>query len=193
MSFSAFLLKIARVYLAWSRVQLWHLRGAKQVLVWALLLSMGMGAGYWPLPAQAQVQAQKGPSASAAQKAQSRRTTARAAGLSSAQIEAQLHAIYAAIANADNRQALHLAEQLTRTQPNFQLGQMLYADLLLAQTRPVAIPGSAPEALTRAAPACNRVSASTGRRRPAGLSSRRSPGGGNRAAEIRVSPLTGRT
>lgn len=152
MSFSAFLLKIARVYLAWSRVQLWHLRGAKQVLVWALLLSMGMWAGYWPLPAQAQVQAQKGPSASAAQKAQSRRTTARAAGLSSAQIEAQLHAIYAAIANADNRQALHLAEQLTRTQPNFQLGQMLYADLLLAQTRPVAIPGSAPEALTRAAP-----------------------------------------
>jgi murein L,D-transpeptidase YafK len=47
---------------------------------------------------------------------------------------------------------LHLAEQLTRAQPNFQLGQMLYADLLLAQTRPVALPGSAPEVLSRAAP-----------------------------------------
>jgi lipoprotein-anchoring transpeptidase ErfK/SrfK len=74
------------------------------------------------------------------------------AGFSSAQIETQLHAIYTAIGNADNRKALHLAEQLTRAQPNFQLGQMLYADLLLAQTRPVALPGSAPEVLSRAAP-----------------------------------------
>ena len=79
-----------------------------------------------------------------------RRTVA--AGLNSTQIETQLQAIYAAIAAANNRQALQLAEQLTRTQPNFQLGHMLYADLLLAQTRPVAMPGSAPEALTRAAP-----------------------------------------
>ena len=83
-------------------------------------------------------------------KAVPRRTVA--AGLNSTQIETQLQAIYAAIAAANNRQALQLAEQLTRTQPNFQLGHMLYADLLLAQTRPVAMPGSAPEALTRAAP-----------------------------------------
>ncbi len=76
----------------------------------------------------------------------------RSTGLHGVQVEAQLQAIYAAIATADNRQALRLAEQLTRSQPNFQLGQMLYADLLLAQTRPVAVPGSAPEALTRAAP-----------------------------------------
>jgi L,D-transpeptidase YnhG len=73
-------------------------------------------------------------------------------GLSSARIEQQLQAIYLAIGQADNRSALALAEDLTRTQPNFQLGHMLYADLLLAQTRPVALPGSAPEALTRAAP-----------------------------------------
>jgi murein L,D-transpeptidase YafK len=73
-------------------------------------------------------------------------------GLSSARIEQQLQAIYLAIGQADNRSALALAEDLTRKQPNFQLGHMLYADLLLAQTRPVALPGSAPEALTRAAP-----------------------------------------
>jgi hypothetical protein len=72
--------------------------------------------------------------------------------LGSAQIETQLNGIYQAISQEDNRTALHLAERLTHTQPNFQLGQMLYADLLLAQTRPVAMPGSAPEALSRAAP-----------------------------------------
>ena len=75
-----------------------------------------------------------------------------ATGLSTAEIEMRLQAIYTAIAHADNRRALDLAEQLTRAQPNFQLGQMLYADLLLAQTRPVAMPGSAPESLNRAAP-----------------------------------------
>jgi len=73
-------------------------------------------------------------------------------GLSSQQIDERLLGIYHAIAEAKNREALALAEKLTQIQPNFQLGQMLYADLLLAQTRPVAMPGSAPEALTRDAP-----------------------------------------
>ena len=73
-------------------------------------------------------------------------------GMSGQQIEARLLDIYQLIDQAQNRPALALAEKLVRQQPNFQLGQMLYADLLLAQTRPVAIPGSAPEALSRAAP-----------------------------------------
>ncbi len=78
--------------------------------------------------------------------------TVAAQGIDSAQMEARLAEIYTAIAEARSRDALNLAERLSQEQPNFQLGQMLYADLLLAQTRPVAVPGSAPEALTRAAP-----------------------------------------
>lgn len=75
-----------------------------------------------------------------------------AQSFSTERMETRLDAIYLAISEGRNRDALALAEQLTKEQPNFQLAQMLYADLLLAQTRPVAVPGSAPEALSRSAP-----------------------------------------
>lgn len=110
-------------------------RSSKFLLAFALIFTL--------LTAQA-----KDPQAAGATSKDQRYTK----GLSGHQIEARLLEIYQHIDRTQNRQALALAEKLVQQQPNFQLGQLLYADLLLAQTRPVAIPGSAPEALSRAAP-----------------------------------------
>lgn len=69
-----------------------------------------------------------------------------------ADAEARLQEVYLLISQARNRDALVKAENLVRDFPHFQLGQLVYADLLQAQYKPVAVLGSAPEAITRAAP-----------------------------------------
>lgn len=66
--------------------------------------------------------------------------------------ESRLQEVYVLISQARNRDALVKAEELVRDFPHFQLGQLVYADLLQSQYRPVAILGSAPEVITRAAP-----------------------------------------
>lgn len=70
----------------------------------------------------------------------------------SAHVEARLQEVYTLISQANNRAALAKAEALVKEYPHFQLGQLVYADLLQAQYKPVAVLGSAPEAITRAAP-----------------------------------------
>lgn len=60
--------------------------------------------------------------------------------------EARLVAIYRLIGNSQARQALPLAEQLVKDHPDFQLAQLTYGDLLLAQTRTIRLPGDMGEA-----------------------------------------------
>lgn len=67
-------------------------------------------------------------------------------------VEGRLQEVYVLISQARNRDALQKAEALVKDYPHFQLGQLVYADLLQAQYKPVAVLGSAPEAITRAAP-----------------------------------------
>lgn len=61
------------------------------------------------------------------------------------QAEARLIEIYKLIGQAQSRQALAKAEALVRDHPNFQLAQLVYGDLLTAQTRPVRTLGDVPE------------------------------------------------
>lgn len=77
---------------------------------------------------------------------------AQTGGLTSADAETRLQEVYTLIGQARNRDALAKAEALVQDFPHFQLGQLVYADLLQAQYKPVAVLGSAPEAITRAAP-----------------------------------------
>ncbi|WP_240919270.1 murein L,D-transpeptidase family protein [Acidovorax sp. HDW3] len=64
--------------------------------------------------------------------------------------EARLIAIYQHIGQGQMRQALQLAERLARSHPHFQLAQLLYADLLLAQLPPERAAADRPEASARA-------------------------------------------
>ncbi|PKO63123.1 MAG: hypothetical protein CVU24_00560 [Betaproteobacteria bacterium HGW-Betaproteobacteria-18] len=57
-------------------------------------------------------------------------------GMSPASPEARLIEVYRAIGRGNRRRALALAEALTRSVPNFQLGQLVYGDLLLASAGP---------------------------------------------------------
>jgi murein L,D-transpeptidase YafK len=68
------------------------------------------------------------------------------ATLQSAQVqaEARLFEIYALIGKAQNRDALAKASSLIAEQPNFQLAQLVYGDLLAAQTRPLKTVGDVP-------------------------------------------------
>lgn len=65
--------------------------------------------------------------------------------------EARLIAIYKLIGQGKHRQALADAETLVKRYPNFQLAQLVYGDLLSAQTRALRTMGDAPEAMVRAA------------------------------------------
>ena len=67
------------------------------------------------------------------------------------QAEAQLIDIYKLIGQAKTRQALPLAERLVREQPNFQLAQLVYGDLLTAQLGPVRAMGNVPDTTAKAA------------------------------------------
>lgn len=53
------------------------------------------------------------------------------------QAEAQLIEVYQLIGNGEHRQALAKAESLVKDNPNFQLAQLVYGDLLSLQVRPV--------------------------------------------------------
>ncbi len=68
------------------------------------------------------------------------------------QAEARLIQVYQLIGQGKTREALKLAEQLVRSHPNFALAQLVYGDLLVAQTQPVRALGDVPEAAVRAAP-----------------------------------------
>lgn len=60
--------------------------------------------------------------------------------------EAKLIHIYQLIGAGKNRQALAESEQLLKTQPNFQLAQLVHGDLLSSFVRPVRGPGDVPNA-----------------------------------------------
>ena len=63
--------------------------------------------------------------------------------------EARLIAIYKLVGRAETRQALAQADLLVREHPNFQLAQLVYGDLLSAQTRPVRMVGDVPDTAAR--------------------------------------------
>ncbi len=104
---------------------------------------------------------QKSPTASRTSAAESPKTPLRkpqraAGGKAKAdtrggQAEARLIDIYKLIGQARTREALPLAESLVRDNPNFQLAQLVYGDLLTAQLRPVRNLGDVPDTTARAA------------------------------------------
>lgn len=63
--------------------------------------------------------------------------------------EARLLEVYRLIGQADSRQALAKAQSLVEDHPNFQLAQLVYGDLLSAQTRPLRAVGDVPEGAAR--------------------------------------------
>jgi L,D-transpeptidase YnhG len=63
--------------------------------------------------------------------------------------EARLIAIYKLMGQAQNREALAKATELVNDVPHFQLAQLVYGDLLSAQTRPVKVFGDVPEISAR--------------------------------------------
>jgi len=68
------------------------------------------------------------------------------------QAEARLLDIYRLIGSGQMRQALNQAQGLVDDVPNFQLAQLVYADLLSAQTAPLRSFGAAPGHITSFAP-----------------------------------------
>ena len=66
--------------------------------------------------------------------------------------EARLIEIYRLIGKAQTRAALARAEALVKDHPNFGLAQLVYGDLLTAQTRPVRAFGDVPDSAVRSAP-----------------------------------------
>lgn len=66
--------------------------------------------------------------------------------------EARLLEIYRLIGTGQGKLALKKAQTLVEEVPNFQLAQLVYGDLLLAQTAPLKAMGSAPADLTERAP-----------------------------------------
>ena len=65
--------------------------------------------------------------------------------------EARLIEIYKLVGAAQGRKALAKAEALVRDHPNFQLAQLAYGDLLMAQAAPVRAVGDVPDTAARAA------------------------------------------
>jgi L,D-transpeptidase YnhG len=63
--------------------------------------------------------------------------------------EARLLEVYRLIGQANSRQALAKAQSLVEDHPNFQLAQLVYGDLLSAQTRPLRAVGDVPEGAAR--------------------------------------------
>ncbi len=67
------------------------------------------------------------------------------------QAEARLIEVYRLIGSAEMREALAKAESLVGDHPTFQLAQLVYGDLLSAQTRPVRMLGDVPDTTAKAA------------------------------------------
>lgn len=66
--------------------------------------------------------------------------------------EARLIEVYKLIGEGAGREALSKAQQLVSDVPNFQLAQLVYGDLLMAQTEAIGTMGNAPNALAERAP-----------------------------------------
>lgn len=64
--------------------------------------------------------------------------------------EARLVGIYRLMANANGKQALTQARQLVTDYPQFQLAQLVYADLMMGRTRPLQTLGDAPPDVAQA-------------------------------------------
>ena len=90
-----------------------------------------------------------GAGAAAAASSHSKKKAAAAQGL---QAEARLLQIYQQIGQGQTRPALAAAEKLVAEHPNFALAQLVYGDLLVAQTKGIRAVGDVPEATVRAAP-----------------------------------------
>jgi L,D-transpeptidase YnhG len=67
------------------------------------------------------------------------------------QAETRLIEVYRLIGDARMREALAKAQSLVGDHPNFQLAQLVYGDLLSAQTRPVRMLGDVPDTTAKAA------------------------------------------
>lgn len=65
--------------------------------------------------------------------------------------ESKLIEIYKMIGNSQSKQALKHAQQLTTDYPNFQLGHLVYGDLLLLQSKPIQTLGEVPALLAKPA------------------------------------------
>jgi murein L,D-transpeptidase YafK len=66
--------------------------------------------------------------------------------------EGRLLEVYRLIGNGEMRDALSHAQKLSQDVPNFQLAQLAYGDLLLAQTAPISTMGNVPAPLAAKAP-----------------------------------------
>ena len=64
--------------------------------------------------------------------------------------ETRLIEVYKLVAQEQTRKALSKATRLVHDHPNFQLAQLVYGDLLMAQTRPLRGLGDVPEAMAQA-------------------------------------------
>ena len=64
--------------------------------------------------------------------------------------EARLMEIYRLMANASPKLALVQARQLVTDYPQFQLAQLVYADLMMGRTRPLKTLGDAPPDVAQA-------------------------------------------
>ena len=76
----------------------------------------------------------------------------KAAAAQGLEAEARLLQIYQQIGQGQTRAALVAAEKLVADHPNFALAQLVYGDLLVAQTKGIRAVGDIPEATVRAAP-----------------------------------------
>lgn len=117
------------------------------LVTWMVALSAGLAAA----PGHARVTRTKVPAASQEAPYQ-QSSTLPALQAQSAPAEARLLEIYRLVGSGQTRKALHKAETLVRDVPNFQLAQLVYGDLLAAQTRPLPSMGHAPDDLAAKAP-----------------------------------------
>ena len=73
-----------------------------------------------------------------------------AADKSDGNAEARLIDIYKLISQANSREALSKAESLVKDNPNFQLAQLVYGDLLAGRARPIRMLGDVPDTTAKA-------------------------------------------
>lgn len=117
-------------------------------LVWVLAIVLAL--------ASAQALARK--KSHAKMKVRHTKVVSAAAAMEAGQAEATLIQIYRLIANGKALTALERAERLVHDYPNFQLAQLVYADLLAARARPLRNLGDVPDALAaRAAATLNEL------------------------------------
>lgn len=117
-----------------------QVRNMERKLIWALMGSLAMCAG-------SALAAKK----HTTEKPQTVRNETPAAKPADGVAEARLIEIYNLIGKAQNREALAKASKLVQELPNFQLAQLVYGDLLQAQTRPVKTLGDVPDTMARSA------------------------------------------